>query len=110
MHCSLSSALATSADRWGLQQSTVGFDRCQIVRCTPDSPVLQPEGACLRARLRRLPGVPPDSAVLTKHVLFTVRCTTSALADCPLHDFVRCFFWAFFPLEYWTSTHLLCLF
>jgi hypothetical protein len=39
MHCSLSGALATSSDHWGLQQSTVGSDRCQIVRCTPDSPV-----------------------------------------------------------------------
>jgi hypothetical protein len=42
-------------------------------------------------------------------LLFTVRCATSALADCPLHGFLRCFFWASFPLESWTYTHLLCL-
>jgi hypothetical protein len=39
-HCSLSDALATLADCWGLQQSTVGSDRCQTVRCTPNSPML----------------------------------------------------------------------
>jgi hypothetical protein len=38
-----------------------------------------------------------------------VRCTTSALVDCPLHGFLHCFFWASFPLDSWTSTHLLCL-
>jgi hypothetical protein len=75
MHCSLSGALATSADHWGLQQSTVGSDRCQTVRCTPDNPVLQPEGASLWATLRRLPGVPPDSPVHTKQVV----------VHCPVH-------------------------
>jgi hypothetical protein len=39
----------------------------------------------------------------------TVRWITSALADYSLHGFLRCFFWAPFPLESWTSTHLLCL-
>jgi hypothetical protein len=34
---------ATSADRWSLQQSTVGSNRCLTVQCTPDSPVLQPK-------------------------------------------------------------------
>jgi hypothetical protein len=42
-------------------------------------------------------------------LLFTVRCATSALADCPLNWFLPCFFWASFPLVSWTSTHLLCL-
>jgi hypothetical protein len=89
MHCSLSGALTTSADRWGLQQSIVGSDHCQTIWGTPDSPVLQPKGACLRAPLYRLPCVPPDSPVHTRHVLFTFRCTTSAPADCPLHVFLR---------------------
>jgi hypothetical protein len=79
------------------------------IRPLLDCLVLQPEGACLRAPLRRLSGVPPDSSVHTGHVLFTVRCTTNALADFPLHVFLCCFFWASFPLESWTSTHLLCL-
>jgi hypothetical protein len=47
---------ATSANRWSLQQSTVGSDHCQTVWCTPDSPVLQPERAYLQALLRRLSG------------------------------------------------------
>jgi hypothetical protein len=99
MHCSLSGALATSADRWSLQQPTVGSNHCQTVRCTLDSPVLQPEDVCLWAPLRRLPGVPPDSSVHNEQVLFTVRYTTNALTDCPLHGFLRCFFWASFSLS-----------
>jgi hypothetical protein len=59
--------LATSANCWGLQQSSVGSDRCLTIRCTPDSPVLQPEGAYLRAPLCRL------SCCSTGHVLCTVR-------------------------------------
>jgi hypothetical protein len=39
----------------------------------------------LWASLHRLPGVPPD------RLRFTVRCTTSALVDCPLHGFL-CWF------------------
>jgi hypothetical protein len=49
---------AMSAERWGLQHSTVGSDRCLTVRCTPDNPVLQSEGTCLWAPLRRLSGYP----------------------------------------------------
>jgi hypothetical protein len=39
-------------------------------------------------------------------LLFIVWCTTGVLAVCPLHGFLRCLFWASFPLEPWTSTHL----
>jgi hypothetical protein len=42
------------------------------IRPLPDCPLLQPEGACLRAPLRRLSGVPPDSLVHTEHG--TVHC------------------------------------
>jgi hypothetical protein len=39
-------------------------------------------------------------------LLFIVRCTTSALADCPLHWFLRCFF----GLHLFLSLGLLCFF
>jgi hypothetical protein len=61
------------------------------------------------ASLRKLPGVNRTVRCTPDRLLFTVGCTTSALADCPLHSFLRCFFWASFPIESWTSTHLLCL-
>jgi hypothetical protein len=41
----------------------------RTVRCTPDSPVLQPENACLRPLCA-------DCPVHTGQVLFTVRCAT----------------------------------
>jgi hypothetical protein len=102
-HCSLSGVLATLAGRWGLQQPTVGFDRCQTVRCTLDSPVLQLEGTCLRGPLRRLPGVPPDT------LLFTVWCITGVLADCPSSWISSLILWASLVLEPWTSKLFLCL-
>jgi hypothetical protein len=70
---------SAAVDRW---------IRPLTVWCTPDSPVLQPKSARC-GTLRRLLGVPPDSPVHTGQVLFTVRCTTSALADCPLNGFLR---------------------
>jgi hypothetical protein len=42
------------------------------IRCTPDSPVLQPEGACLQAPLRRLSGCPTGQ--FGAHQTCTVYC------------------------------------
>jgi hypothetical protein len=42
----------------------------------------------------RVPSCGPlcaDCSVHTRQVLFIVRCTTKALADCPLHGFLLCF-------------------
>jgi hypothetical protein len=65
-------------------------------------------GATVRERL--VAGLSAQTARCpTRHAMFIVRYATSALADCPLHRFLHCFFWASFPLESWTSTHLLCL-
>jgi hypothetical protein len=55
-HYSLSGALAMSADRWVCSSRPLDPIVTQIVQCTPDSPVLQFEGASLRASLRRLSG------------------------------------------------------
>jgi hypothetical protein len=90
-------ALATSADL------------SQTVQCTPDSLVQQPREPLVAGFLCRLLGASPDSLVHIGQVLFTVQCATRALADCPLHGFLHCFFWASFILESWTSTHLLGL-
>jgi hypothetical protein len=79
----------------------------QNVWCTPDSPVLQPREPLVVGSLSRLLGASPDSLVHIEHVLFTVLCVTRALADCTLHGFLHCFFWASFVLESWTSTYLL---
>jgi hypothetical protein len=68
----------------------------QTVRCyIPESPWLRALYA--------------DCPVPHRQVLFTVQCATIALADCPLHRFLHCFFWASFVLESWTPTHLLGL-
>jgi hypothetical protein len=81
----------------------------QTVRCTPDSPVLQPQSPRCGPFCADYPVSHRTVRRTPNRLLFTVRCTTSALDDCPLHGFLRCFFWASFPLESWTSTHLLCL-
>jgi hypothetical protein len=99
MHCSLSGALATSADRWGLQQSTIGSDHCQIVRCTPDNPVLQPESAWLRAPLRRLPGVPPNNLVHTGQ-FGAHRTGYCSLSGAPLVHCLTAHFMDFFAVSF----------
>jgi hypothetical protein len=63
----------------------------QTARCTPDSPVLQPQEPLVVGSLHRLTRASPDRPVDTRHLLFTVRCATRTLADCPLHGFLRCF-------------------
>jgi hypothetical protein len=50
--------------------------RCRLSGAPPDSPVLQPEGACLWPLCADCPVVPPDSSVCTGQVLFSVRCAT----------------------------------
>jgi hypothetical protein len=59
---------SVAVDRWIRPLPTVW--------CTPDSPVLHPEGVCLRPLCADCPVVPPDSPVHTGEVLFTVRCAT----------------------------------
>jgi hypothetical protein len=71
MHCSLSGALSRQPTIGVCSRRPLDPTITQIVQCTPDSPVLQPEGA-LRAPLRRLPSVPPDSPMYTGQV--TVHC------------------------------------
>jgi hypothetical protein len=81
----------------------------QSVRCTPGSPVLQPEGACLLAPLRELSGCPIGQS--GAHQTFIVHCPVrhQALADCPFLGFLCWFFRASFFLESWTSMLILCL-
>jgi hypothetical protein len=110
---------ATSAARcrlWqstvGAWQSTVGSDRCclpmahRTVRCTPDSPVPQPESAFLRPLCADCPVVPPDSPVHTGQVLFTVRCATRRWLTARFSDF----FVESFGLLLFLSLGLLCIF
>jgi hypothetical protein len=72
----------------------------QAIRCTPNSPVLQPEGACLWAPLHRLSGCP------TGQLLFTVRCATRRWLTTLLLDF----FANSFGLLLFLSLGLLCFF
>jgi hypothetical protein len=80
--------------RWLPRQPTVGICSSrpldptvtQTIRCTPDSSVLEPESARCGPLFADCPGIPPD------RVLFTIWCATRALADCPLHGFLRWFF------------------
>jgi hypothetical protein len=88
---------------------SVAVDRYLDCPVTPDSPVLQPESARCGPLSTDCPVSHGTVPCTSNRLLFTVRCTTSALADCPLHGCLRCFFWAPFPLESWTSMHLLCL-
>jgi hypothetical protein len=60
----------------------------RTVQCTPDSPVLQPESACLRPLCALCP---------VRH---------RALADSPFLGFLCWFLRASFVLESWTSMHL----
>jgi hypothetical protein len=76
----------------------------QIVWCTPDSPVLQPESARCGPLCADCSGVPPD------RVLFTIRCTPCALVDCPCLWISSLILWAYFVLESWTSKLFLCLY
>jgi hypothetical protein len=47
------------------------------------------ESSWLRASLLRLSGHTPDSPVHTEHELFTIRCDTRVLTDCPLIVFLH---------------------
>jgi hypothetical protein len=76
------------------------------VWCTPDSPVLQPEGAFLWPLCADCSVVPPDSPVRTGQVLFTVRCTTRRW----LTALFSGFFTDFFGLLLFLSLGLLCIF
>jgi hypothetical protein len=55
-HCSLFGALATSADRWVCSSRPLDPTVGSTVARLSGAPVLQPEGACLRAPLRILSG------------------------------------------------------
>jgi hypothetical protein len=91
MHCSLSGALSRQQTVGVYSSRSLDPTVTQTFRCTRDSPVLQPESAhcgplyvdCSVSH--RTVRCTPD------RLLFTVRCTTSALADCPLHGFLCCF-------------------
>jgi len=85
---------------------TVGFDRCRLPVGTPDSPVLQPESACLRPLCADRPVVPPDSPVHTGQVLCTVRCATRRW----LTALFSGFFADFYGLLLFLSLGLLCIF
>ena len=78
----------------------------RTVRCTPDSPVLQPESAYLRPLCADRPVVPPDSPVHTGQVLCTVRCATRRW----LTALFSGFFADFYGLLLFLSLGLLCIF
>jgi hypothetical protein len=61
----------------------------QAVRCTPDSPVLQPEGPCLWAPLRRLSGCPTRQFDAHRTITIHYPVRHQALADCSCLGFVR---------------------
>jgi hypothetical protein len=86
-HCSLSGTLPRQPTVGA--QLTIGSDRypkCLVHNRQSSATVRE------RSLWASLHSVPPDSPVHTGHVLFIVRCTTSALAHCPLHEFLCVFF------------------
>jgi hypothetical protein len=92
-------------------QSTVGVCSSRpldptvshIVKCTLDSPVLQPESARCGHLCADCPGVPPDSPVHTGHG--TVHCSVchQGTGWLPTSWISSLIFWASFVLESWTS-------
>jgi hypothetical protein len=72
----------------------------RTVRCTPDSPVLQPESACLRPLCADCP-VPHRTVRCTPDI--NVRCATRRWLTALILDFFADFFGL---LEYWTPMHL----
>jgi hypothetical protein len=106
IHYSLSEALP--------RQPTVG--KCisrsldptvtQTVRCTPDSPVLQPESVRYGHLCAECPVSHRVVWCIPDRLLFTVRCANSVLADCPLHVFVRCFLGLLLFLSLWKGIRL----
>jgi hypothetical protein len=97
---------STSVDRWVCSSRPLDPTVTRTVRCTPIVWCYSP----------RAPGCEPLYAdCLVSHqtvrctrdmLLFTVRCATSVLADCPLHGFLRCFL----GLLLFLSLGLLCFF
>jgi hypothetical protein len=100
---------ATSADRWGLQQATVGSNRCQTVRCTQDSPVLQPESARCGPLCADCPGIPPDSLVHTGQGIVHCSVHHQGAGWLPTSWISLLILWYCFVLESWTSKLFLCL-
>jgi hypothetical protein len=72
----------------------------QTVRCTSDSPVLQPEGACPRAPLRRLSSCP------TGQLLYIVLCANRRWLTVLFLDFII----VSFGLLLFLSLGLICFF
>jgi hypothetical protein len=98
-HCSLSGALATSADRWSLQQSIVGSAVARLsgahrtVRCcSPRVPVCGP--ICVDCL-----GVPPDSPMHTGQGSFSDPWADPSPLSCPN-------LFAFPCPEFFTSTEI----
>jgi hypothetical protein len=89
MHYSLSSALPHQLTVGVCSSRLLDPTVTQAARCTPDSPMLQPESARRGPLCADYPGVPPNSLVHTGQV--TVHCPvrTRALFDCPLRGFLR---------------------
>jgi hypothetical protein len=105
-HCSLFGALPRLSTVGVCSSRPLDPTVTQTVRCTPDNLVLQPESArCgplyVDCRVsHRTVRCTPDM------LLFTIRCATSLLADCPFHGFLRCFL----GLLLFLSLGLLCFF
>jgi hypothetical protein len=102
MHCSLSGALATSVDRWGLRQSIVGSDRCQTIRCTPDSPMPQPESDRCGPLCADCP-MSHQIVWCTPDIYCSMSSAPPGAADYPFLGYLYWFFWASFVLESYTS-------
>jgi hypothetical protein len=75
----------------------------QTVRCyNPRAPIVGLSAQTVRVSHRTV-------RCTLDRVLFTVRCTTCALADCPSSWISSLIFWASFVLESWTFKLFLCL-
>jgi hypothetical protein len=106
LHCSLSSALPCQPTVWVCSSRPLDPTVTQTIRCTPDSPVLQPESARCGHLCAECPVSHRTVQCIPNRLLFTVWCANSVLADCPLHGFVRCFL----ELLLFLSLGLLCFF
>jgi hypothetical protein len=91
-HCSVSDALprqpiveVCSSRPLDLTVAWLSGAHWTVWCCSPRAPIYRP--LCVDC-----PDVQPDSPVHTRHALCNVRCATRALADCPLHGFLRWFF------------------
>jgi hypothetical protein len=81
----------------------------QTLRCTSDSPVLQPEGACLWAPMRRLSSCPTRQSDAHRTVTVHSAVRHEALADCPyswISSLILLGFYSSWVLDFYASFYV----